>query len=325
MSIRKLLAVSVVIGALTVAPQVRSAEAWDSFGHMLVAYEAYQQLTPTIQARVTTLVHLNPSYDKWSGWMPPATSAADRDAILFMVAATWADEIKAHGSGYTMDGSHNGNRPEGSPDPTANVGYSDKLMHKYWHFVDTPFSTDGSPLPPIPTPNAQERIGLFRGVLSSAAPDPLKSYDLVWLVHLVGDVHQPLHATTRVSASAPDGDDGGNGVKLPCPGCRSQLHSFWDGAAGVSASVAGSIPQAIAAAKKLPKASASLAAKSSEADWVQESFQAAQADVYKAPVGAGDGPFTLTTAYKAAATKLARARIALAAARLANLLNNELK
>jgi len=85
------------------------------------------------------------------------------------------------------------------------------------------------------------------------------------------------------------------------------------------------IKQAISAAKKLPKAPAGLAAKSNEADWVQESFQAAQDDVYKAPVGAGDGPFTLTTAYKAAATKLARARIALAAARLANLLNNELK
>jgi hypothetical protein len=141
----------------------------------------------------------------------------------------------------------------------------------------------------------------------------------------VGDVHQPLHATTRVSATDPEGDDGGNGVKLSCGGCPSNLHAFLDDAAGAGKTVKGTIKQGVAAAKKLPKPSANLAAKSSEADWVQESFQAAQDDVYKAPVGAGSGPFTLTTAYKAAATKLARARIALAAARLANLLNEELK
>jgi hypothetical protein len=43
-------------------------------------------------------------------------------------------------------------------------------------------------------------------------------------------------------------------------------------AAGAGKTVKGTIKQAIAAAKKLPKPSASLAAESSEADWVQESF-----------------------------------------------------
>jgi hypothetical protein len=60
-------------------------------------------------------------------------------------------------------------------------------MHKYWHFIDTPFTIDGTALPAIPTPNAQERIALFRTVLASTSADPLKSYDLTWLLHLVGD------------------------------------------------------------------------------------------------------------------------------------------
>jgi hypothetical protein len=47
--------------------------------------------------------------------------------------------------------------------------------------------------------------------------------------------------------------------------------------------------------------------------------------VYKAPLGDGNGPFALTTAYKVAAKKLAQARLALAGARLANLLKNEPK
>ena len=80
------------------------------------------------------------------------------------------------------------------------------------HFVDVPFSPDGTPLPEIPTPNAQTRINDFRAVLASNSPDALKSYDLSWLLHLVGDIHQPLHGTTRVTHSRPGGDDGGNGL-----------------------------------------------------------------------------------------------------------------
>jgi hypothetical protein len=61
------------------------------------------------------------------------------------------------------------------------------------------------------------------------------------------------------------------------------------------------------------------------AAWVKESFEAAKSDVYKAPIGPGAGPFTLTPAYKTAATGLANKRIALAGARLAKALNDELK
>ena len=62
-----------------------------------------------------------------------------------------------------------------------------------------------------------------------------------------------------------------------------------------------------------------------EAVWVDESFQAAQQFAYRAPIGAGNGPFTLTNAYKTAAKNEARKRIALAGVRLANMLNDELK
>jgi hypothetical protein len=183
--------------------------AWDSFGHMAVAYVAYQQLTSPARQRANDLIKLNPKYSEWSGWVPANAPQATQDLMIFMLAATWADEIKGDPS-YTQDGSDNGNRPDGSPDPAANKGYDDKLMHKYWHFIDTPFGTDATSLPPIPTPNAQERIALFRGVLASGSNDSLKSYDLVWCLHLVGDVHQPLHCATRVSSTDPKGDSGGN-------------------------------------------------------------------------------------------------------------------
>jgi len=278
-------------------------------------------LTPATKDRVNLLLTLNPKYSVWAAKVDkevPGASAADKDTMIFMIAATWADGIKRD-STYTKDGSQGGNRPDGSPDPGKNSGYDDLLMHKYWHFIDTPFSKDGTTLPAIPTPNAQERIALFRGVLASTSADGLKSYDLTWLLHLVGDVHQPLHGTTRVSSTAPDGDAGGNLVKLDCSKC--ELHAFWDDLLGTTSSLSA----VVKAAKKLPKADATLAAKSDEKDWIAESFQEAQQTVYSAPITVGDGPFTLTPPYKKAAAKLAKQRVALAGARLANLLNAELK
>lgn len=187
--------------------------------------------------------------------------------------------------------------------------------------MDTPFTQDGSALGAVPTPNAETEIGVFRGVLSSDNPDKLKSYDLAWLLHLVGDVHQPLHAATRVSKTDPNGDNGGNNVMLCAKPCKNELHAFWDDLPGT-----GSDPnKAVTYAKNLRKPDATLAGNTDASTWVNESFKDAQEDVYVAPVGVGDGPFTLNAAYRSSARKLARERVALAGARLATVLNNELR
>jgi len=167
--------------------------AWDNLGHMTVAYVAYQHLNPATKTRVDELLKLNPDYRRrWRALIPQGTSHADSKMMIFMIAATWPDAIK-HRPGYTDDGTERGERPDGAIS-VQNIGYSDHLHHKYWHFVDTPFSTDGTALPAIPAPNAETQIAAFRSVLASNDADPKKSYDLVWLEHLVGDVHQPLHA-----------------------------------------------------------------------------------------------------------------------------------
>jgi len=315
--VARILVCVVLLGVVLSGP----AFAWNDRGHMTVAYIAYQHLKPATRDRVNQLLRLNPNYGDWSSTVDkeaPEASADDRNLMIFMLAATWADRIKRDAT-YIKDGSQGGNRPEGSPDPGKNTGYDDLMMHKYWHFIDTPFSKDGTPLPAIPTPNAQERIALFRTVLASTSADPLKSYDLTWLLHLVGDVHQPLHASTRVSSSDPHGDSGGNLVKLGCPHC--ELHAFWDDLLGTDRN----LHTVVKAARKLPAADAALAAKSDEKDWIAESFVEAQQTVYAPPITAGDGPFTLPTQYKKHAGKLAKARVALAGARLANLLNTELQ
>lgn len=297
--------------------------AWNDLGHMAVAFVAYQQLTDTARTRANALIKQNPFLKRWQAMIPAGTSNKDRDMMLFMIAATWPDQIKSD-SCYAVDGAHGsgGNRPDGRPS-SLNVGYADHLQHKYWHFVDKAFSTDGTGAPALPTPNAETQIDAFRTVLASDADDDLKSYDLVWLLHLVGDVHQPLHATTRVSSAAPDGDNGGNDERV-CPvsptSCAEKLHHFWDGALG-----SGDVTQAVAVAKTLPDAKSTLAHKLTTSDWIDESFNDAQTKVYVSPILAGNGPFKLTAAYRNAAKQEAKDRIALAGARLANILNAELE
>ena len=307
--------------SLSVLPLVLNvpALAWDDEGHMAVAYVAYQHLNTPTKARVAELLRLNPDYQTWKAAVPCGTAAAKRKMLIFMMAATWPDAIKSK-PGYTDDGTEGGNRPDGATS-SQNIGYSDHLHHKYWHFVDTPFSTDGTALPALPTPNAQTQIAAFRSVLSSNDPDEKKSYDLVWLEHLVGDIHQPLHAATRVSSSNTDGDHGGNLVKLCSAPCKTELHGFWDDLLGTSSRA----NSAVVAGRSLPSPDATLTVKKDAADWSSESFAAAKQTVYTAPIGMGGGPFTLTPAYKTKAKALARKRIALAGVRLANLLNEELK
>lgn len=293
---------------------------WDDEGHMAVAYLAYQSLTPAKRARVNALLKMNPSYAAWKESFPPGTSSADADRTLFMIASIWPDQIRTDPS-YQDDGPNNGYTPEGTQ-ATQNVGYIDQLRHKYWHFIDIPYSQDGTALPITPAPNIETQITAFRAVLASNQPDELKSYDLVWLLHLVGDVHQPLHCVTRVSAEERYGDSGGNLVRLCDAPCKDNLHAFWDNLLGTEKSPAA----AAQAARALPSPDPALASKADAAVWVTESFQFAKTAVYiDPPIGPGLGQFTITPAYQSASQDLAKQRIALAGARLAKILNEELK
>ena len=298
----------------TVAP----ALAWNDQGHMMAAAIAYDQLTPKIKTRVAQLLALNKYPTKGTNDASPT----DNVKAAFMMAATAPDAIKLDRTQFKDDGEDPTNTKR-APDPSRNTGFDDPYMHKYWHYIDLPFSSDGTKLVQPPKINAQERIALFRKTLASNALDPEKAFDLVWLLHLVGDIHQPLHAASRFTQTGnkTKGDTGGNAVALCSLPCSDELHAFWDDVLGKSENVS----SAINAARGLPRADQSQASLPNEAVWVQESFQSAQKWAYAAPVGTGNGPFTLNAIYKANAKKEANERIALAGARLANLLNTELK
>jgi len=292
-----------------------NAVAWNELGHMIVAASAYDQLTPEVQQKVATLLKLNPKYATWVAGVP----GKQKDRIAFLKASIWADDIKRDPT-YMQDGTHNGNRPSG-PTASQNIGYADKLQHKYWHFIDLPFSPDDTkPVEPA-IPNVKTQLTLFGDMLKSAtASNDVKSYDLVWLLHLMGDVHHPLHAISRFTRTQPAGDEGGNLVSVCWKPCtkHEKLHKFWDDILGISTNP----NTAINKVSQLPPVDPQMARIRDESTWVAESFQAAQSKVYVSPIGDGPGPYVLTDLYETAAWELAAHRIGLAAARLAILLND---
>jgi hypothetical protein len=290
-----------------------SVWAWDDEGHMMVAAIAWRYLDDAHRGRVAQLLKLNPDYQQWTAGVAPN----EQDEVAFVTAATWPDAIKSD-PGYVFDGQ----RPPAVISAGQNIGYRDHLQHRYWHYIDLPLSADGTPTVAPVQPNAQTQIELFESSIAAVGvPDDIKSYDLVWLEHLVGDVHQPLHATSRFSHQLPDGDRGGNSVALCIKPCRDELHGFWDDVLGTDrrASVA------ISAAARVPAPPEAAAAISDDTTWLQESLRAARDYAYAPPIGPGAGPYTLDEHYKEAALTEARQRVALAGVRLAHLINTNLK
>jgi hypothetical protein len=310
-------------GMLSTAATLIAAEptaAWWDEGHMQIAALAYDRLDPQTRLKADALVRLNPEYGNWVAGVPDSLKAQ----YAFVRAATWADDIKGGLPGYTNVGDKASNA-----NAARNVGYYDHLSHGYWHYKDLGFSTDGTPVEEPDPVNALSQIAAFREALKplSRLPDDVRSYDLVWLIHLVGDVHQPLHATARFSSNLSHGDEGGNKVEVVrATGERMKLHAYWDSLFGGYSTPRGAILDGlIDPDTKLPEPDAVLAAESDPQKWLEESKALAIEFVYAEPVKSGTSPYMLDRAYETNARTTARKQAALAGSRLASLITDALK
>jgi S1/P1 Nuclease len=146
------------------------------------------------------------------------------------------------------------------------------------------------------------------------------------LIHLVGDVHQPLHAVARFTANDLDGDSGGTDVNIHCNsslGCEDNLHAEWDHILGDGEAFSGL--QTTATTLDSGPAPADIDMTDVE-KWIQESVTLAKTHAYKKTNGTriGDPDAMLNQAYITRAQEDARQRIRLAGRRLAKLINDAL-
>ena len=322
------------------------ANAWGNRGHELVAYIGYMNLDAQTRSKVDILIQHNPCFGEFKTEVQ-GLSAVDQPVALFMLAATWPDRIKLAAplskTPYDCPGHPTFNKKDGGvgagghfsadippdiPEASQNVGYTDDRRHQYWHFIDTPISGDGAPTQPASQPNALTELELLSKALATNEDIALRSYDLVWVEHLTGDIHQPLHDAQRFTKTLPNGDEGGNLVSICLkPGCRDELHSYWDDLPGSDSSLSATIKMGMTLNERAAPAPAELDIDHPE-DWVSKAFDLATTDVYAKPF---DGtattiaPSAITPAYHDKAIADMQAQIFIAGRRLAALLNNGLQ
>ena len=221
----KALAAAFLLAALA-APSV--ARAWNAHGHMTIALIAYRRLDPAARARVDEILKSHPSFDAFKAKKHGRFD--DEGAWIFMMAATWPDAIK--------DRKHPDHAEFDPDDPHAPPHAFHKGIHDIEHFVDMPFEQDGVHGKPPGPRTILTYLPENLKTLKEGSDPRARAVALSWVIHLLGDIHQPLHCASRFNNDFPDGDQGGNQFIIqPVDSMRHlDLHAFWDGALGSSSS-----------------------------------------------------------------------------------------
>ena len=255
----------------------------------------------------------NPWYaNQWQARLQEAP-ATDRDMVLFMQAARWADDIRAN----------------------------NKQHHRaLWHYINWPFRPEGQPASvqtrePEPV-NILTAMAENQRTLANENDPGRKAIAFAWLFHLVGDVHQPLHTAQLFTVEYPQGDRGGNEicVRVTEAGQPMDLHRFWDGVITSSGDLT-RLRNAATEMRNRPGFARSELTELQETNanaWAKESFEIAIKIAHQngrligAPKAGNRDCTTVTTApvlppgYVVNASRIADRRMMLAGYRLADLL-----
>src|SRR5215813_6134976 len=158
------------------------AWAWGNEGHQIVAIIAADNLTPSARTHVAKILHVS----------------AKKKAVATAMAA----------AAIRTDTQFRDTNPETKP----------------WHFIDLCLQDQQTDLP-ARCPDQQcvvAKIDEYAADLRDGHADHFGAKgDLAFLIHFVGDIHQPLHAATN-------GDRGGNCVQVASAPASENLHHTWD-------------------------------------------------------------------------------------------------
>ena len=124
-----------------------------------------------------------------------------------------------------------------------------------------------------PTNDILFGIAQFESNLNDTNASPeLRAASLSWLIHLVGDIHQPLHCESFYSDAYTNGDRGGNEFYVKPADQPVRLHGVWDGLLGPSPNTQMQWRYAIKLGTEFPRASlAELTSHPAPKDWSLES------------------------------------------------------
>ena len=296
------------IAAVVLAGQLiaQPAYAWDEIGHEVIARIAWASMSPEARAAAAALLSNAPEDSGLPALNPGSGAESSRRRTFFVEASTWPDIVRDEAYPQRRRAYHRSN----------------------WHYVNYFF--ESTPQGPRDRPdvrgdsiNVVERLAkLEASVVDLSRPSAERAVDLAWILHLVGDVHQPLHTTARVTSYAPRGDLGGN---LFLMNGTVNLHSYWDGTIRRAyrrytnepehtyvSRIANNIMQQHPRSAFAP----ALLDSPSYEQWARAGFETAKTQVYSTPEGQAP-----SAAYRAATIATSEQAAALAGYRLARMLN----
>ncbi|HWK89248.1 MAG TPA: S1/P1 nuclease [Longimicrobium sp.] len=289
------------------------AHAWDEVGHKVVARIAWNHMTPAARQHAIRLLQAAPPNSGIAELLPrDGRPLEERQRDWFVNASYWPDQIRSR--------EHPGFR----------------YAHSDWHYVNFFWEQrpDGTrrDRPDIPRAGflIDQEMRIAAALGSPSVPDSAKATDLPWLLHLVGDAHQPMHNSARITARDTAGDRGANEFRLAGLYPFNNLHAYWDALIGFSVpwtsasrtehDHVGSVARQIAARYPLTAMRGRVLPGQFET-WSREGMRVAQAVGYPSWLIRDQ---RAPARYRPHAWAAAQPRVALAGYRLADVLNRAL-
>src|SRR5580704_5168579 len=216
------------------------------------------------------------------GWGPEGHSLIARIAEAQLTPAVHAKVVEILGPNVTM---------------ASVASWPDEIRRSRpetgeWHYIDIPIDRPHLDMTrDCPKGDCVIRkIEDFEVVLHDPNSSALQRREaLLFLIHFVGDMHQPLHDSDNK-------DKGGNDVRVTYNGRNMNLHSLWD------SGLLGHLEESERHAKKW--------AKGSVEDWAEQAHKSAVKVTYgKLPKTDDGAPVTITPEYEAKADPVIREQI----------------
>ncbi len=327
----------ICLALLIFSQSFNKVNAWSEGGHRVIALLAYETLSPYQRTSLTELLRHHPRFhEDFELHMPlkiDQSSELEQQRWIFTQAAIWPDLARTF----------------------QEPAYA--LYHRSrWHHINLPVFLNEASAHDLRTKiktnqqmewregsdptwnNAAQSIDMaIKNLHSSSIADAQKALMLCWLIHLVGDIHQPLHCVSLFSShqfpNLQYGDMGGN--EIPIAGknpLRPQtLHSIWDGLLGYDSSMNDLRARASRFLQDETQRSeiSKYLAISSIPQWIEEGRQLAATYAYSSDVREkltgmkADSimPVSLSENYLRQAGAIARLRACVAGQRLAKILS----
>jgi hypothetical protein len=331
-------AVLLFIAAAVVGPS--RAEAWNAVGHMVVGKLAYDQLTADEQTALTRLLERHPHFGQYLGADRP--ESIDVGVWAVMRAGVWPDWI----------------RPPRRFEGAIKQHPVYRFHRGPWHYVNFPYVAH-QPSADLPAESLPAATDIVRQIPLSikfgsatndadldAEPEVTaeqnRAVRICWLIHLIGDLHQPLHATSLIDERRLPGpthdDQGGNllAVRTEIGAYPTRLHGFWDQLPGTDNDPATVLQLAESLGNDATLRPAPVRESPAADDvrtWAAESYALAKKYAYldgdlptavwdesRPPLPAVDDVPILPVGYERAARDVSKRRLVLASYRLAELL-----